>query len=222
MFSQDLINSIVELREEDAIFLTKQLLDSGEEPGIILNDAREAMERVGKNFEDKLYFLPELMMAGEIMKQVSEEVKPYLMTDTVSKKIGRIIFGTVEGDIHDIGKDIVALMLNVYGFEVIDLGVDVPSSRFIDKVKEINAPILGLSGFLYLAHQSMKETIDLLEKEGLHKRVKVMIGGGQVDENVMKLTGADAWGRDAIDAVNIAKKWIEMGADHGNEQPERL
>jgi 5-methyltetrahydrofolate--homocysteine methyltransferase len=216
MLSQDLINAIVELREEDSIFFTKQLLDSGEEPEKILDDAREAMEHVGKNFEDKLYFLPELMMAGEIMNQVSEVIKPYLLKDVVSKKIGKIVFGTVEGDIHDIGKDIVALMLSVYGFEVIDLGVDVTSSRFIEKVKEVDAPILGLSGFLYLAHKSMMETISLLEKEGLHQKVKVMIGGGQVDSQVMKITGADAWGRDAMDAVNIAKKWIEEGTDHGN------
>jgi len=212
MISQDLITAIIELREEEAISCAKQLLNTGVEPRRILEDAREAMEVVGRNFEEKLYFLPELMMAGEIMKQVSALAKPYLLADVESKQIGKIVFGTVEGDIHDIGKDIVVLMLTVYGFEVIDLGVDVSSARFIENIKEVQAPILGLSGFLYLAHKSMMETIDLLEKEGLHGRVKVMIGGGQVDSQVMKITGADAWGRDAMDAVNIAKKWISEGA----------
>jgi len=212
MVSQDLITAIVELREEEAISCAKQLLNTGVEPRRILEDAREAMEIVGRNFEEKLYFLPELIMAGEIMKQVSALAKPNLLADMEAKQIGKIVFGTVEGDIHDIGKDIVVLMLTVYGFEVIDLGVDVSSARFIENIKEVQAPILGLSGFLYLAHKSMMETIDLLEKEGLHGRVKVMIGGGQVDSQVMKITGADAWGRDAMDAVNIAKKWISEGA----------
>jgi methanogenic corrinoid protein MtbC1 len=150
------------------------------------------------------------------MKQVSESAKPYLMADVETKKIGKIVLGTVEGDIHDIGKDIVALMLDVYGFEVYDLGVDVPPSKFIEKIKAVDAPILALSGFLYMAHQSMIATVQLLKKEGLHKKVKVMIGGGQVDEQVMIITGADAWGRDAMDAVNIARKWIEEGSDYGN------
>jgi methanogenic corrinoid protein MtbC1 len=216
MKSLDLINAIVELREEDALSFAKQLLDAGVEPGIILNDAREALEQVGQKFEEKLYFLPELMMAGEIMKQVSEAAKPFLHTEVESKKIGKIVFGTVEGDIHDIGKDIVVLMLDAYGFEVIDLGVDVPPSKFIEKINEVNASILGLSGFLFLAHQSMMATVKLLEKEGIRQKVKVMIGGGQVDEQVMKITGADAWGRDAMDAVNIARNWIEEGTDHGN------
>jgi 5-methyltetrahydrofolate--homocysteine methyltransferase len=217
MVSQDLITAIVELREEEAISCAKQLLNTGVEPRRILEDAREAMEIVGRNFEEKLYFLPELIMAGEIMKQVSALARPYLLADMEAKQIGKIVFGTVEGDIHDIGKDIVVLMLTVYGFEVIDLGVDVSSARFIEKINEVHATMLGLSGFLYLAHKSMLETIDLLEKEGLHGRVKVMIGGGQVDSQVMKITGADAWGRDAMDAVNIAKKWISEGALDGNE-----
>lgn len=216
MNSLDLIDAIVELRETDALSLAKQLLDDGVEPGKILNDAREAMLQVGQKFEKNLYFLPELMMAGEIMKQVSESTKPYLMVSVGSMKIGKIVFGTVEGDIHDIGKDIVVLMLDVYGFEVIDLGVDVSPSKFIEKLKAVGATVLGLSGFLYLAHQSMLATIQLLEKEGLRQKVKVMIGGGQVDEQVMKITGADAWGRDAMDAVNIARKWIRAGIDHGN------
>ena len=216
MISLELISAIENLKEEDAIVLTRKLLDDGEEPKKILDAARDAMERIGKHFEDNLYFLPELMMAGEIMKQISELVKPHLSEGVDSKRIGKIVFGTVEGDIHNIGKDIVVTMLEANGFEVIDLGVDVPPEKFVKKLKEMNTSILGLSGFLYFAHQSMKKTIDLLEKDGLHQKIKVMIGGGQVDERIMKMTGADAWGRDAMDAVNIARKWIEEGAINGN------
>jgi trimethylamine corrinoid protein len=216
LMSPDLIKAIEDLKEEEAISLARKLLDGGEAPSEILDAAREAMERIGKHFEDNLYFLPELMMAGEIMKQISELVSPHLLTEKDSKPKGTIVFGTVEGDIHNIGKDIVTVLLDAIGFEVIDMGVDVPPEKFIEKLKEVEAPILGLSGFLYFSHQSMKKTIDLLEKEGMRRKVKVMIGGGQVDERVMKMTGADGWGRDAMDAVNIAKKWMEEAPAYGN------
>jgi methanogenic corrinoid protein MtbC1 len=216
LMSPDLIKAIEDLKEEESISLARKLLDGGEAPSEILDAAREAMERIGKHFEDNLYFLPELMMAGEIMKQISELVSPHLLTEKDSKRKGKIVFGTVEGDIHNIGKDIVTVLLDAIGFEVIDMGVDVAPEKFIEKLKEVEAPILGLSGFLYFSHQSMKKTIDLLEKEGMRRKVKVMIGGGQVDERVMKMTGADGWGRDAMDAVNIAKKWMEEAPAYGN------
>lgn len=211
---QNLIKEIVELRENEAVALTKDLLEQGEDPKKILEHAQQALEQVGKLFENNEYFLPQLMMAGEIMTQISSLVKPFILQDSNEKRIGKIVFGTVAGDIHDIGKDIVAFMLDVNGFDVYDLGVDVPPQKFIDKVKEVNAPILGLSGFLHFAHQAMKDTIELLEQEGLRDQIKVMIGGGQVDEHVCKFTGADGWGSDAMDAVNLSKQWIDGATDH--------
>jgi 5-methyltetrahydrofolate--homocysteine methyltransferase len=148
-----------------------------------------------------------LVYSGEILKSVTELVKPKLTKATESKKLGKIVFGTVAGDIHDIGKDIVVFMLDVNGFEVHDLGVDVPAQRFVAKIKETGAPIVGLSGFLTLAFDSMKQTVEAMKAAGLRDKVKVMIGGGQITEEVTKYTGADAYGKDAVEGVTLAKKW---------------
>jgi len=169
------------------------------------------MEIVGKRFADSEYFIPDLIYSGEILKAVTEIVKPKLTTTTESKKLGKIVFGTVAGDIHDIGKDIVVFMLDVNGFEVYDLGIDVPVQKFVDKIKETGAPIVGLSGFLTLAFDSMKQTLDAIKTAGLRDKVKVMIGGGQITEEVKNYTGADAYGKDAMAGVTLAKKWAGVG-----------
>ncbi len=122
--------------------------------------------------------------------------------------MGKAVVGTVAGDIHDIGKDLVVFMLDVSGFEVLDLGIDVPAQKFVDAIKESGSRVVGLSGFLTLAFDSMKETIDAIQKAGLRDKVKIMIGGGQIDEQVRRFTGADAYGRDAVAAVQLAKGWI--------------
>jgi methanogenic corrinoid protein MtbC1 len=134
-------------------------------------------------------------------------VKPGLRGETISQKSGKLVLGTVAGDIHDIGKNIVNFMLDVSGFEVIDLGTDVAPERFVDALRKSGAPVLGLSGFLTLAFHSMKETIDAVKAAGLRDRVKIVIGGGQVDEQVRTYTGADAYGKDAMEAVMLARKW---------------
>ena len=147
-------------------------------------------------------------MAGEILRQVSEIVKPLLGGDEQTKKYGRIVIGTVAGDIHDIGKNIVTFMLEANGFEVIDLGVDVRPEIFVSKIKEVEPQVVGFSGFLTLAFESMKRTTEAIEKAGLRDSVKIMIGGGQIDEAVRKYVGADAYGKDAVAAVTLCKKWI--------------
>ena len=124
------------------------------------------------------------------------------------ENLGKVVLGTVFGDIHDIGKNIVKFMLESNGFEVYDLGVNVPKEKFVEKIKEVNAKTVGLSGFLTLAYDSMKETIEEIEKEGLRERARIMIGGGQINEEVRKYVGADSYGKDAIEAVTLAKKWI--------------
>jgi 5-methyltetrahydrofolate--homocysteine methyltransferase len=165
------------------------------------------MEIVGKRFADCEYFIPDLVYSGEILKGINELVKPKLTSTGETKRVGKVVFGTVAGDIHDIGKNIVVFMLDVNGFEVYDLGVDVPVQAFVDKIKESGAPIVGLSGFLTLAYDSMKQTIEAIREAGLKDKVKVMIGGGQVTEEVMKYTGADAYGKDAMTGVSLAQKW---------------
>ncbi len=204
--SKELIEAITDMREEDAVALATKLLDSGVSPQAVLDACREAMGIIGQRFETGDCFMPELILAGEILGQVSAVVKPRLQQGGESKKIGKIVLGTVQGDIHDIAKDIVGFMLDINGFEVTDLGVDVAPAKFVDTVKQTGAKIVGLSGFLTLAFDPMKDTVKALKDAGLAD-VKVMIGGGQIDENIRQYTGADAYGKDAMAAVAIAKSW---------------
>jgi len=205
--AKDLVNTLADLKEQEVIKIVKDRLSAGEDPFKIMGDARKGMEIVGKRFASSEYFIPDLVYSGEILKEVTDIVKPKLATTTESKKLGKIVFGTVSGDIHDIGKDIVVFMLDVNGFEVYDLGVDVPVQKFVDKIKETSAPIIGLSGFLTLAFDSMKETVDAIKAAGLRDKVKVMIGGGQMSDEIKNYTGADAYGKDAMAGVSLAKKW---------------
>jgi methanogenic corrinoid protein MtbC1 len=204
----DLVNTLANLKEQEVIKIVKDRLSAGEEPLKILGDARKGMGIVGKRFADGQYFIPDLVYSGEILKAVTELVKPKLAKAAETKRLGKVVLGTVAGDIHDIGKDIVVFMLDVNGFEVFDLGVDVPAQKFIDKIKESGAPIVGLSGFLTLAFDSMKQTVQAIKDAGLRDKVKVMIGGGQMSDEIKKYTGADAYGKDAMAGVTLAKKWV--------------
>lgn len=206
--TQKLIDAITEMREEDAIRLTNELLNGGTSPAEILGACKDAMEVIGNRFEKGECFIPELMLAGEMMTAISGVLKPRMAGETASKKIGKLVLGTVQGDIHDIAKDIVGFMLDLNGFEVTDLGVDVPPAKFVDTVKQTGAKIVGLSGFLTLAFDPMKDTVKALKDAGLTD-VKVMIGGGQIDENIRQYTGADAYGKDAMAAVALAKEWAK-------------
>ena len=125
-----------------------------------------------------------------------------------AKKLGRILVGTVHGDLHDIGKNIVTFMLDINGYEVRDIGIDVPVGTFIDEVRVFRPQVLALSGFLTLAFDSMKETIEAIQKAGLREGLKIMIGGGQVGEAVKNYTGADAYGSNAVAAVTLCRQWI--------------
>jgi len=209
--AKDLVNTLADLKEQEVLTIVKDRLSAGEDPFKIMEDARKGMEIVGKRFANSEYFIPDLVYSGEILKAVTEIVKPKLSKTAESKKLGKIVFGTVAGDIHDIGKDIVVFMLDVNGFEVHDLGVDVPVQKFVDKIKETGAPIVGLSGFLALAFDSMKDTVEAIKKAGLRDKVKIMIGGGQITDEIKKYTGADAYGKDAMTGVTLAKKWTGAG-----------
>ncbi len=202
------VNLMADLKEEEVLTMTKEKIAGGEDPFMILDSARAAMEVVGKRFEAGEYFLPDLIMSGEILRGVSEIVTPYIKQGKEAKKEGRVVIGTVEGDIHDIGKDIVVFMLDVNGYEVFDLGVDVPPERFLEKIREVSPQVVGLSGFLILAFDAMKRTVEEIEKAGLREKIKIMIGGGQIDEKVRGYVKADAYGKDAVAAVNLCKKWI--------------
>lgn len=206
--SEALANVIADMREEEALKLVDEMLEGGAEPMAILDSAREAMGIVGQRYEEGTYFLPELMLAGEMLSQITEVLKPELAKMPEVKRYGKVLVGTVKGDIHDIGKNIVTFMLDVNGYEVLDLGVDIPPQQFVDAVRDFQPQVIGLSGFLTLAFETMKETIDAIEEAGLRDGVKIMIGGGQVTEEVCRFAGADAYGRDAMAGVTLAQKWV--------------
>ena len=205
--SGDLVSALSDLKEKEALEIAQDRLSAGDDALSILNDARRAMEIVGKRFGNHEYFIPELVYSGEILKEITDMVKPKLTKSVEVKRLGKVIIGTVAGDIHDIGKDIIVFMLDVNGFEVYDLGVDVPAQKFVEKITETNASIIGLSGFLTLAFDSMKETIEAIKAAGLRDKVKIMIGGGQISEEIRKYAGADAYGPDAMAGVSLAKEW---------------
>ncbi|MDD5207312.1 MAG: cobalamin-dependent protein [Desulfobacterales bacterium] len=205
--SGSIAEHLATLNEKDTLDLVKRRLNEGADPLAILEEAREGMKIVGDRFSKGTYFIPELIFSGEILKQVAALVTPHLKKGTGKQGTRRekVVVGTVAGDIHDIGKDMVVFMLDISGYDVLDLGIDVPKQKFVDAIKETGSKVVGLSGFLTLAFDSMKETIDSIRQAGL--KVKVMIGGGQIDEQVMKYTGADGYGRDAMEAVKLANQW---------------
>lgn len=206
--SEKLIDAMTKMKEKEALEIAGSLMEGGSDPVDVLNSCTEAMEIIGKKFEAGEYFLPELMMAGEMMSQISEMVKPELKGEQASGKKGKVLMGTVEGDIHDIGKDMVTFLLDTNGFEVRDIGIDAPPSKFIDAIKEFEPRVVGMSGLLTLAYDSMKRTVEAIQEAGLRDKVKIMIGGGQITEKVMEYTGADAYGKDAVEGVNLVRKWI--------------
>ena len=206
--SKELVNAIADMREDEAHKLVQEMMEGGSGPMAILDAAREAMDLVGQRYDEGTYFLPELMLAGEMMNQITETIKPEMAKLPEIERHGKVVIGTVEGDIHDIGKDIVSFMLDVNGFDVLDLGVDVPPAKFVEAIKDFQPQVVGLSGFLTLAFDTMKKTVDAIASAGLRDKVKIMIGGGQMDDQVRAHTGADAYGRDAMAAVKLAKDWV--------------
>ena len=203
-----LINAIADMNEDEAMNLVQTMLDAGEDPQVILDAASQAMVIVGDRFNAQEYFLPELIIAGDMMKAIGEVVKPRLRLQAVeAKTLGTVLIGTVAGDIHDIGKDVVSFMLEVNSFKVYDLGVDVPAATFVAKIKEVKPDIVGLSGLLTLAFDEMKHTVEAINEAGLREQVKIMVGGAIMDESAARYIGADAYGPDALSAVKLAKGW---------------
>ncbi|MEM2235453.1 MAG: corrinoid protein [Desulfurococcaceae archaeon] len=197
---------------DEAIKISREIVDKGLDP-------LEALERglvagvleVGEKWVREEVFLADLVMSAEAMKAASEILKPEIIRrGSAVKKLGRVIIGTVAGDIHDIGKNIVATMLEASGFEVIDLGVDVSTETFIEKVRELKPDVLGLSALLTTTMLEQKNVIEALKREGLRDRVKVIIGGAPVTEEWAKSIGADGYAEDAIRAVRLVKKLLGL------------
>lgn len=207
--SEEFVNAILGLEEEKALKIARERLEAGEDPLKILDDLKVAAEKVGEKYEKGEFFVADLVMAGEIMKEVSELVRPKLKElGKAREPIGKLVIGTVEGDIHDIGKNIAVTMAEAAGFEVIDLGVDVPPQKFVEVIKQHNPEVVGMSGLLTLAIESMKKTVDAIKEAGLRDKVKIIIGGGRVDEHAKEYSGADAWTNDAAKGIRIMLGWV--------------
>ena len=203
-----LVKLLSDLKEKESLEYVEAALSKGTNPEELLDEAKEGMSVVGERFASEKYFIPDLIFSGEILKGIVKILEPHLKKGEEAERLGKVIVGTVAGDIHDIGKDLVVFMLDVNGFEVYDLGIDVPVERFVEKIKETGSKVIGLSGFLTLAFNSMKDTVEAIKAAGLRDEVKIMIGGGQIDDQVKSFTGADAYGRDAMEAVKLARGWI--------------
>jgi 5-methyltetrahydrofolate--homocysteine methyltransferase len=166
------------------------------------------MEIVGQRFEKGVYFLPHLMMAGEMLKQISAMIKPLVQEQKKESKGDKVLIGTVEGDIHDIGKNIVVFLLETNGFEVRDIGINQKPAKFVEAIQNFQPQVVGMSGLLTLAFDSMKKTVQAIEEAGLRKKVRIMIGGGVVTEKIKDYTGADAYAPDAMAGVRLCKQWM--------------
>jgi 5-methyltetrahydrofolate--homocysteine methyltransferase len=210
-----LVGHLAEMEEDEGVELAKKmLLEEGADPLRVLELCRAAMDIVGKKFEDGEYFLPELVLAGEMLDTIGAIAKPLIKNapGEEPRKLGKVLIGNVHGDLHDIGKNIVSFMLDINGFEVKDIGIDVPAATFVSEIETYKPDVVGLSGFLTLAFDSMKETISVIDQAGLRSDVKIMIGGGQIDETVRAYTGADAFGVNAVEAVTLCKSWMGVNA----------
>lgn len=173
---------------------------------IIMKGFSKGLEIVGEKYEKEEYYLAELVVAGEIVKEGMKVIEPHLKSDETGK-IGKVVIGTVRGDLHDIGKNIVATLLRATGFEVIDLGVDVPPERFVDAVKEHKPDVVAMSALLTTTMDEMGNVIKALKEAGLRDKVKVIVGGAPITEEFAKKIGADAAAKDAVEGVNICKSW---------------
>lgn len=204
----ELADAFANLDEEKTISLVKESLEKYD-PAEIFEACRKATDIIGEKFEKGEYFLSELVMAGYIFNRTMELVLPKFQKEG-TKPIGTIVLGTVEGDIHDIGKNIFKAFAEAAGFRVIDIGVDMPPEKFVEAVKTHNPDIVGLSGLLTLAIDAMRRTIEALKAAGFRDKVKVIIGGGRVDENAKQYTGADAWADSATKGVKLCKELLRI------------
>ncbi len=205
--SSALKNSVAELQDQEVIRLVRQRVERGDDPLDIVEDCRQGMVEVGKRYEQHQYYLAGLILAGEILREVMEIIQPMTEKKYSGKVAGKILIGTVQGDIHDAGKDLLNILLNVHGFNVLDLGVDVPPEEFLARAREFKPDVVGLSCLLINAHMAMKKTVALFRADSELKDTAIIIGG-QVNQDVCRFVGADSWSMDAMDGVRWCQHYI--------------
>ena len=203
---EDLESSLVNLDEKNVGRLVEKYLDRGVRAVEILKGLSRGMESVGQRFEKGEYFLSDLIVAGEIMKKAMLQLNPHLAADP-SSVVGRVVMGTIQGDLHDIGKNIARMLLESSGFQIYDLGTDVPASEFVKKAKEVNAHVVGISALLSVTVPASAEVVELLRKEGL--KTKVIVGGAATRKGHEKMFGVNAAVNDAVEGTRIIKSWME-------------
>lgn len=202
-------STLLNLDMKEAPKAAKEAVELGISPALIVSEGiAEGMVAVGEKYANKEYFLAELLIAGQIMNRVLKVLEPYLEMEKAEAP-GKVVIGTVKGDLHDLGKSIVITLLKSAGFEIYDLGIDVPAEKFAEKVKETRADIVALSALLTTSMMEMKNVIAALKKAGVRESVKVIIGGHPVSEEFAKEIGADAYGETAFIGSEICKKWTE-------------
>jgi methylmalonyl-CoA mutase cobalamin-binding domain/chain len=195
------------LDEETALRLSREMLEEGRDPVGILEESRRGMSVVGERFQSGEYFLSEMIMAAEIFTVIMDSLRP-VMKRSVSETIGKVVIGTVQGDVHDIGKNIIIALLEAEGFEVIDLGVDIPPEGFVEAIKEHEPDIVGMSSLLTVALESTKKTIDAIVEAGLRDKVKIIVGGGRVDDYARDYVNPDASTDNAAVGVKLCKELV--------------
>lgn len=207
--TQDLEEYIFRLDRDKAYALTQEALDAGEDPIRIIEVAQKGMEKVGEKYNSGEFYLAELMLSGKIFQTIVEMINPFLTRNSVQNKIGKILLATPEGDIHDLGKSIVATMFTANGWDVIDLGVNAPVDQIVTKTAELEPDILGLSCLLTTAFDNIKQAADSLTESGLRDKIRLVIGGGVTNESTRTFVGADFQCTDVMDGLGYCMKAIK-------------
>ncbi len=202
---------VADLEEEAVLAQVQACLAGGHDPLAIIEECNQGMRLVGQKYEAGEYFVSGLIMSGEIFREVVELVQPLLSPSPGAVSAGVVLIGTVSGDIHDIGKNILGMLLSCYGFHVIDLGVDVPPAVFAQKALEVRPDIVGLSGLITASFEKMKETVGILRQRAAAAGAAfpILIGGGMIDEQICRYVGADYWENDAMDGVRLCQRLVE-------------
>jgi methylmalonyl-CoA mutase cobalamin-binding domain/chain len=204
---ENIVDAFLYLDESATRQLVKSMLDAGVNPVEIMEECRKGMLAIGERFERGEFFLSEMIMAAEIFKQVTEQIKPYF-SGSASEARGKVVIGTVEGDIHDIGKNIFTALLEVEGFEVVDIGVDAPPERFIEAIREHSPDIVGMSCLLSTSIEAMKNTVDAITEAGLRDKTRIIVGGGRLERHAAEYIKPDAYTDNAAQGVKMCIEFL--------------
>lgn len=205
----DITQALADLQENEALAIVRLRMDRGDDPLQIIEDCQAGMREVGERYAQQRYFLAALILAGDILREIMEIVQPAVEHTYAGQSAGRVLLGTVQGDIHDLGKNLVMMLLRSHGFMVLDLGVDVPPAKFVEEARAFKPHIIGMSGLIIAAYASMRETVSALRAMMAEDGVQLpVLLGGQVDEHVCRDVGADYWTTDAMEGVQICQRLV--------------